>query len=563
MRLPASVPVEPNLLFYGDNLQVLRESIAAESVDLIYLDPPFNSNRDYNVLFKEHGVESEAQIRAFEDYWYWDRTAEKTYRELTDPMAESRGVPAKLVSLIESLRAFLGQNDMMAYLVMMSIRLVELRRVLRPTGSLYLHCDPTASHYLKLVLDAVFGFDRFVSEIVWKRTNVHSDAKRWSPVSDTIFFYSKTAEFVWNPIHLPHSAEYVESKYRYAEPDGRKYRLDNMTSPNPRPNMTYEWKGFPPPAYGWRYSRETMEKLDLEGRIWYPDSKSKRPQLKRYLDEMSGTLLGNVWVDIDPINSQAKERLGYATQKPLALLERIIKASSNEGDLVLDPFCGCGTAIHAAEQLRRRWIGIDITHLAIGLIRNRLDTAFPGIKYEVHGQPADAEGARALAESEPYDFQWWALPLIGARKVENGDPQKKEGKKGMDRGIDGVIRFLDHPSAERSQRIIVSVKAGRNINPSMVRDLRGTIERENAPIGVLFSMYPPTAEMRAEAAKAGNWHSDAWGRDYPQIQLITVEEAFEGKRVEYPGRDVTLQPAPKADAQQEQKKLPLLRKKRD
>ena len=281
-----------------------------------------------------------------------------------------------------------------------------------------------------------------------------------------------------------------------------------------------------------------------EGRIWYPESKDKRPRLKRYLDEMLGTLLGNVWSDIDPINSQARERLGYATQKPVALLERIISASSNERDVVLDPFCGCGTALHAAQRLNRRWIGIDITHLAIGLIRNRLDTAFPGIEYEVHGVPADAEGARVLAETDPYDFQWWALPLIGARPIANGEPDQKKGKKGMDRGVDGVIRFIDNPAAQRSNRIVVSVKAGKNLGPWMVRDLRGTVERENAPIGVLLSMYEPSAEMRSEAAKAGLWHSDSWGRDYPRIQLITIEEAFKGKRVDYPGRDVTLQAAP-------------------
>ncbi len=533
-----------NLLFYGDNLSVLRENVSSESIDLVYLDPPFNSERDYNVLFKEHGTESEAQIRAFEDYWHWDITAERTYAELTNTDAEKRGIPGRLVTLMESMRQFLGQSDMMAYLVMMAIRLAELRRVLKPTGSLYLHCDPTASHYLKLVLDSVFGFERFVSEIIWRRTNVHSDARRWSPVSDTIFFYTKSNQFTWNPIHNPHSPEYVASKYRYTDTDGRRYMLDNMTSPNPRPNMTYEWRGFPPPPYGWRYSRETMARLDEEGRIWYPESKDKRPRLKRYLDEMLGTLLGNVWSDIDPINSQARERLGYATQKPVALLERIISASSNERDVVLDPFCGCGTALHAAQRLNRRWIGIDITHLAIGLIRNRLDTAFPGIEYEVHGVPADAEGARVLAETDPYDFQWWALPLIGARPIANGEPDQKKGKKGMDRGVDGVIRFIDNPAAQRSNRIVVSVKAGKNLGPWMVRDLRGTVERENAPIGVLLSMYEPSAEMRSEAAKAGLWHSDSWGRDYPRIQLITIEEAFKGKRVDYPGRDVTLQAAP-------------------
>jgi site-specific DNA-methyltransferase (adenine-specific) len=532
-----------NTLFYGDNLDVLREHIKSESVDLVYLDPPFNSNRNYNVLFAESDAsDSDAQIHAFQDTWHWDQTAEGAFRELTGPEAEDHHVPARLVTLMEALRSFLGQNDMMAYLVMMAVRLVELRRVLKPTGSLYLHCDPTASHYLKLVLDGIFGPERFISEITWQRTTSHGDAKRWSPVSDTILFYSKSEDFTWNPVHVPHSEEYVASKYRHDDGDGRLYRLDNMTSPNPRPNMMYEWKGHEPPEMGWRYSRETMQKHDDDGRIWYPDSKDKRPQFKRYLDEMSGTVIGNVWTDIAPLNSQAQERLGYPTQKPLALMERIISASSNKGDVVLDPFCGCGTTVHASQRLERQWIGIDITHLAIALIRSRLESAFPGIEYETRGEPADLAGARKLAADEPYQFQWWALHLIGARPV--GESSGRVGKKGMDRGIDGVIRFRDDPKVEKSQRVIVSVKAGKNITSGMVRDLVGTVDSEGAPIGVFFTMHEPTAEMRAAAVKAGMYHSKSWGRDYPRIQIITVEEAFAGKRVDYPGMDVTMPEAP-------------------
>jgi DNA modification methylase len=538
--------MEGNFLYFGDNLAVLRENIESESVDLIYLDPPFNSERDYNVLFKEHGTESEAQIRAFED-WHWDRTAERTYAELTDPDAEKRGVPAKLVSLMESLRSFLGQSDVMAYLVMMAIRIAELRRVLKPTGSLYLHCDPTASHYLKLVLDAVFGPTRFKNEIVWKRSSAHSDTKQgrrqYGRIHDILFFYTKSDEWTWNPQYTLYDEEYVDQFYKFVEPGtDRRYRLGDLTGPGgaAKGNPRYEVMGV---ARYWRYTKEKMEELISEGRV-IQTRPGAVPAYKRYLDEMPGVSLQDLWTDLRPVASQATERLGYPTQKPLALLERIIRASSHEGDLVLDRFCGCGTAIHAAQRLKRRWIGTDITHLAVGLIRNRLATAFPGIEYKVRGLPADVEGARSLAEADPYEFQWWVLSLIGARAAMNGEPGRKEGKKGKDRGMDGIIRFLDKPSAERSKRIIVSVKAGRNLNPSMVRDLRGTIEREDAPIGVLLSMYEPSAEMRAEAARAGLWHSDSWGRDYPRIQLITVEEALSGKRIEYPGRDVTLQAAP-------------------
>jgi len=306
---------------------------------------------------------------AFEDTWEWNMDAEAAFEEIVE-----RG--GRVSDAMRAFRTFLGHSDMMAYLAMMAPRLIELHRVLKETGSIYLHCDPTASHYLKMLVDAVFGPQYFRGEIIWKRTNTHSDAKRWSPVSDTILNAAKGDAPIWNPIHLPHSAEYVASKYRNKDAAGRPYQLDNMTSPKPRPNMMYDWKGFPSPLMGWRYSRETMTKLDREGRIWYPEDKNKRPRLIRYLDEMSGVLLGNVWTDIDPINSQAQERLGYQTQKPEALLERIVKASSNEGDLVLDPFCGCGTAISVAQRLNRRWIGIDITHLAIGLIKKRLDDAF-------------------------------------------------------------------------------------------------------------------------------------------------------------------------------------------
>ena len=427
-----------NVLYYGDNLDVLRRDIPAESVDLVYLDPPFNSNASYNVLFKERktGKQSAAQITAFEDTWHWTlKESEVAYEEIV-----KCGHPG-LSDLIQAMRRFLGQSDMMAYLVMMAVRLIELRRVLKPTGSIYLHCDTTASHYLKLVMDALFRPENFRSEITWKRTNVHNDSKNWSDVADIVLYYVKDAGgggYTWNPAYLKHEDEYVKTKYRYDDGDGRLYQLDNMTSPNPRPNMMYEWRGFSFPEMGWRYSRRTMARLDAEGRIWYPEDKTRRPRLKRYLDEMKGTVVTNVWTDIPPINSQAQERMGYPTQKPEALLERIIKASSNESDVVLDPFCGCGTAVAVAERLHRRWIGIDITHLAIDLMKYRLHDAFgEAVKaeYEVKGEPADLAGAAQLAADDPYQFQWWfSRPR---RRCRPGGA----GKKGADKGIDGRIYF--------------------------------------------------------------------------------------------------------------------------
>ena len=538
-----------NPLYYGDNLTVLRNDIPRESVDLIYLDPPFNSQANYNVLFRSPaGEQSQAQIEAFLDTWHWNDVAEQAFDEV---MHSGNSDAAEM---LRAMRSFLKENDMMAYLTMMAVRLLELHRVLKPTGSLYLHCDPTASHYLKLLIDAVFGTQNFRSEITWKRTSAHSDSKTWSSVADTIFYYvrDKSIGFIWNPEHQKHSDELIESKYRNVDADGRRYMLDNMRSPNPRPNLTYEWKGFPPHPNGWAYSRETMRRLDEQGRIWYPTladgshDVSRRPRLIRYLDEMKGTLVTNVWTDIAPINSQAQERLGYPTQKPLALLERILQASSNEGDVVLDPFCGCGTAVHAAQKLRRNWIGIDITHLAISLIEKRLNDAFPGIKYEVHGTPKDLGGARALAAQNKFQFQWWAVSLVNA--VPYGGK-----KKGADSGIDGFIYFK--PEGKTTEKAIVSVKGGDNVNVAMVRDLAHVVDREKAKIGVFITLADSTAPMRTEAVKAG-YYETLYGR-YPKIQILTIEDLFNGKQPNIPLIDsASFKKAPKESEGGTQNDLP-------
>lgn len=518
-----------NKLYFGDNVDMMRAEIVDSSVDLIYLDPPFNSNATYNVLFQEKsGEKSAAQITAFDDTWSWGTESRDAFREVV-----TTG-PKKLADLLEALRSFLGTNDMMAYLSMMARCMVQLHRVLKPTGSLYLHCDPTASHYLKLLLDAVFSPVNFRNEVVWKRVTSHSDAKRWSPVADVLFYYGKSDRVTWNPQYAAHSQSYLNSKYRFKEPDGRVYRLDNMTSPNPRPNLTYEWMGFPPPPKGWRYSRETMAKLHEEDRIWYPEDKNKRPQLKRYLNEQSGVLLGTVWTDIDPINSQAVERIGYPTQKPASLLERILRASSNEGDLILDPFCGCGTAVVVAERLHRRWIGIDITHLAIMLMRHRLHDSFgPELApYEVLGDPKDVASAAALAAEQPegrYKFQWWALGLVDAR------PAQDERKKGADAGIDGHIYFFDDDSG-RAKKIIISVKSG-HVNVSQIRDLNWVREREKADLAVFITLEEPTRNMLVEAAEGGEYESSYFpGRRTPRVQILTIAQLLTpgGSRIQYP-----------------------------
>lgn len=507
-------------LYFGDNLTVMREHLADQSVDLVYLDPPFNSKRDYNLLFKTpKGQQIDAQIMAFEDTWHWGPEAEREFAEiLHQPNTQ-------IAEVMQALRSFLGENDMMAYLVMMANRLLELHRVLKPTGSLYLHCDSTASHYLRLVLDAVFRTENFRNEIMWQRTNVHSDSKTWSRVSDTLLFYTKTDHFTWNPQYAQHSEQHISSKYRYQDPDGRKYQLSDMTSPNPRPNMMYEWKGYASPPNGWRYSRETMSQLDREGKIWYPGDLSKRPRLKRYLDKMSGTLFGTIWTDIPPINSQAAERLGYPTQKPLALLERITKASSNKDDVVLDPFCGCGTAIHAAHKLGRQWIGIDITHLAIAVIETRIKAAFPGIQFDVIGVPKDLASARDLAARNKYQFQWWACARVNAQPYQGK-------KKGADSGIDGLIYFQD--DAGLAKKIVVSVKGGDHVNVGMIRDLGHVVEREKAAIGLFVTLTPPTQPMRTEALTAGYYQSAHFGA-FPKLQILTIEGVLSGaERPLYP-----------------------------
>ena len=524
-----------NTLYYGDNLQILRDYIKDESVDLIYLDPPFNSNRNYNVLFKdESGMEADSQIHAFEDTWHWKGAAE-TYHNL---LLEAD----KVSEMLQAFYSFIGTNQMMAYLVMMAARLKELYRVLKPTGSLYLHCDPTASHYLKILLDTIFGASNFRNEIIWQRTGAHSDAQRWGRVSDTLLFYTKTDEYKWETQYVPYEAEYVAERYRYKdEKNGRLFWPNTMTAAGPGPARTFRGESRqPPPGTHWRFSQENIDAMEADGRIYY--SSTGMPYVKSYLDEQQGRPIQNIWTDIRMTKSGG-ERLGYPTQKPVALLERIIQASSNEGDVVLDPFCGCGTTIIAAEKLKRKWIGIDITPLSVGLQKIRLYDSFKLVAvkdYRVVGQPTDLMGAKQLAKEDRYAFQWWALPFIGARSL-GGDPNKPEGKKGSDKGIDGVKTFIDDKSG-KAKRVLVQVKSG-HVKSGDIRDLVGTIDREGAVIGVFLTLEEPSSHMINEAASAGFFHSEGWHKDYPRIQILTVEELLEGKQVNMPPSGITFKQA--------------------
>lgn len=489
-------------LYFGDNLAILPRYIPDGSVDLVYLDPPFNSKRSYSAIFERaDGTPAAAQIKAFKDTWQWNLESERLLKSLK---AES-GELSRLMTLLETL---LGDSDMMAYLVMMAPRLVELRRVLRSTGSLYLHCDPTASHYLKMLLDAIFGTKQWRNEIVWKRTSGHSDARRYGRSHDVLLYYSAGEEPVWNQLFQPYDEDYVEQYYRCQDADGRRFMSGDASAAGlSGGGYIYEWNGV---TREWRHPIETMQRLDEQGRIFY--TRNGIPRIKRYLDEARGMPMQDVWTDLEAVRSWHKEKLPYPTQKPLALAERIIAASSNPGDVVLDPFCGCGTTVEAAQKLDRVWIGIDITSLAINVIEDRLRRVYPDIDYNVGGIPPSPDEVEFLAKFNKLAFQQWACDVLGSEMIV---------RPGKDRGIDGILRY---PVAGGHQwTAIISVKGG-GTGPTHVRDLRGTIERERAQAGIFVTVKPPTREMRAEAIRAG-----ASDDGIPRIQIVTGADLVEGR----------------------------------
>jgi site-specific DNA-methyltransferase (adenine-specific) len=465
-----------NILYYGDNLDVLGRHVADESVDLVYLDPPFNSNASYNVLFGHaDGSQAAAQIKAFDDTWHWDSAAAAAFQDTVQAGGE-------VAQALMAFQTLLGPSTMLAYLAMMAPRLVELHRVLKPTGSLYLHCDPTASHYLKLLMDAVFGVRSFENEIVWWYRKWSKSTTRFLRNHDTILFYSKNPDHYFKVLRVP-------------------------------------------------LSPSTLKRFGGKRQDFADEARTRKVTGD---EESEGGFRPDVW-NINLIAANSAEKLGYPTQKPIALLEVILEASSKPGDVVLDPFCGCGTTIAAAEKLGRKWVGIDLTYLAISLIKSRL-TVMGSSDYKVLGEPTTADDAAELAASDPYQFQWWALGLIGARPAK--------GKKGADKGIDGRLFFFD--SDTKPKQAIVSVKAGK-VQVSHVRDLRGVLDREQAQIGVLISFNEPTQPMRTEAASAG-FYKSAYGQ-HPKIQLVTVAELLEGKRIDMPAggahmTQVALPPTP-------------------
>ena len=541
-----------NKIYYGDNLDVLRRYIEKDSVDLCYIDPPFNSKRNYNQIYNNVGKEDSAQAQAFIDTWTWDDIAEQGLVEIK---SNYNGVfTEQSIDLITGLEKVLKKGALLAYLVSMTLRIAEIHRVLKPTGSFYLHCDPTASHYLKLVLDAIFcakGGD-YLNEITWKRKTGRGETNHKSNhfgiCTDIIFFYSKSKKNIFNSqfsLDAEGYDDYVRNFFKHKDEHGRIYRIDNLASPSPRPNLMYDYKGYPCPQNGWAISREKMELFEEEGRLHFPTTSEGRIQRRRFLDELKGKPIQNLWDDIEMISSQSAERLGYPTQKPEALLERIIKASSNEGDIILDAYCGCGTTVAVANKLNRQWIGIDITYQSISLILKRLaeqkkDTL---ANVEINGIPKDFDSAEALANKKDdrtrKEFEKWMVLTYSNNYAMINE------KKGGDGGIDGMAYIPDRNEKGEleNKKALFSVKSGKKLNPDQTIDaLSGVLVREGAACGILLTLYRMDNLVKA-SKKYGTYHNKLVNKEYPKIQVICVEDIFNGKRLELPNVEKVLKKA--------------------
>ncbi len=580
-----------NTLYYGDNLDILREYINDESIDLVYIDPPFNSGRAYNVIFSEsNGSSSQAQVKAFEDTWHWTHQTEKTYSEILDT------APPNVVECVRSFRNFLGEVNLMAYLVMMTPRLIELHRVLKPTGSFYLHCDPTASHYLKVITDAIWGAKCFKNEIIWRRTGSNKAKQGFGPIHQTILFYVKTKEAHFYPQYTPYTKEYIEKNFKQEDERG-KYQAPSLTGPGLRSGDSgLPWRGYnpgsvgrhwQPPSYLYDKYRELtgqelsqypliqrLDRLD-EVNLIHQQKAENVPRYRYYVSDAPGVPTQDIWAyqpgtkgcvygrpdegidhDIKWLSTQDKERLGYPTQKPEGILERIIMASTKEGDTVLDAFCGCGTTVVVAERLGRRWIGIDVTHLAITLIKNRLNDTFgDSVDYNVIRDPKDLSGAHELALEDRYEFECWALGLIQARPIN-------QKKKGADRGIDGV-KYINPTGASGKRneiKMVVQVKSGHNIGVRDIRDFKTVVRNAKAQMGAFLTLSNPTGPMVKEALVDGYYSpGSAVATKHPKIQILTIEELLSGKKLDAPyHNDMTYRRAERAEIQEDAEQPQLL-----
>ncbi|MDR1742155.1 MAG: restriction endonuclease [Synergistaceae bacterium] len=565
-----------NKIFYGDSLEVLRKYVPDESIDLCYIDPPFNSSRNYNQIYNNVGQEDFAQAQAFMDTWTWNDAANDGLVEIKE--TGSTIYTPQTVRLIRGLESVLGKGSMLAYIVSLTRRVTEIRRALKPTGSFYLHCDPTASHYLKLMLDGVFlpGGGEFLNEIVWKRTSSHNRAKRWGPIHDVIFFYSKSDRHTWNRVPQDYNKGYVKKFYRHEDERGF-YASGDLTGQGRRSGSSgLPWKGIDPTEKGRHWAlpsaealprwfecpdgyddMSTCEKLDVldkAGFIYWP-SKGAMPTFKRYYDETKGSPAQDIITDINPLSAQAKEKLGYPTQKPEALLERIIRASSDEGDTVLDAYCGCGTTVAVAERLNRKWIGVDITYQSISLIIKRLQDSYGEDvmdKVELFGIPRDLESAAALAHKKDdrtrKEFEKWAVLTYSDNKAMINE------KKGADGGLDGVAFIREADGSDKE--ILFSVKSGA-VNPGMVRDLLGLVESRGAAFGVFITLAEPTPAMRQAAAAAGRYENTMTGQKTDRILIVTTQEILDGGRLHMPYSPDVVKSARPDKGKDAQKRLPL------
>lgn len=535
-----------NKLFYGDNLDVLRRKIESGSVDLCYIDPPFNSKRNYFQIYNNQGGEDRAQAQAFVDTWEWGDEARDgleyiLHIDRLHGNAGSTQWTEQTVELIRGLEKVLGRGSLLAYLVHMTLRIVEIHRVLKPTGSFYLHCDPTASHYLKLILDAAFcgqGGD-YINEIIWKRSSAHGDgkqgAKHFGRISDTILFYVKDSKsYFFNPAYEPYSEEALARDYRYVEEKtGRRYRLAPLDGPGgaAKGNPFYEVLGV---SGYWRFKKEKMDLLIEQGRIVRSKTGKSVSQIM-YLDEAKGRPVDNIWTDISKIAPMSKERLGYPTQKPELLLERIIKASTDDDGVILDAYCGCGTTVAVAQRLNRKWIGIDITYQSIALILKRFQDTYkekwPEVEANIllDGVPKDIESAMALANRKDdktrKEFEKWAVLTFSKNQARINE------KKGADGGIDGIAYFLI--DNDTNGKAIFQVKSRSGVRDDLAK-LNSDRLREKAEFGFLICTSLPTKAMLGEIQAAGKYKHPLLNREDDRLQVITVAELFQGKRLDLP-----------------------------
>lgn len=523
-----------NHLYFGDCLDVLRdlkENYPQPFIDLIYIDPPFNSKRNYNVLFESMDMkDANAQKQAFADTW-----TNVAYMDELHMLAEMHKDLYDVLTAFSKAKSI--SDSAVAYLTTMALRILYMHKLLKDTGSFYLHCDPTMSAYLKLVCDMIFEEKNFKSDITWQRTGAHSDSKNFANNADSILYYTKSLKYNFSTQYQPYKSEYLK-RYKYNDTKGNFLDRDLTAGGLSGGGYEYEWKGI---TKVWRCPVETMKRYEIEDKIYY--TKNGTPRLKQYLSEMEGVPCTSVWTDISPINSQSQERLGYPTQKPETLMERIIKASSNEGDVVADFFCGCGTTIAVAQKLNRKWLGADISHLAIRLIVKRLvDSYGEGVKHniKIHGFPADVASARELAEKTDKGrilFQEWVIEVLLNGVVNE--------KKVADGGFDG---YLTYQTQAGKEFVLIEIKSGK-VNVTNIREFVQVIDKQNANAGIFVCFESTvTKEMLKEAKHAGHIKigNVEFGQD--KIQIITIEQLMSNHYPNLPNVSSTFKKAQRKES---------------